>query len=272
MKKAQIFLALSWLVLNSAPLAAAPQRPFSRLDAYDENGWVKGFAHKRAEVQVPDPGEPVSAEEETGQDYGEPAEQPAGQLQDAPGQEEPTGQPAETPAQTPAEDAKESLLPPDFDAAKADRLAEIARRNNAGHFLGRCYEFVANFMEWGGIIKPWQWSWLGIGPWSAADFATWANAHPAAMRKHISMARIQTPEKTADLPVGGVVVYQRGACGFSSRHGHIEVVVSPDRLCSDGCQPAYQACFSNPGIRSRISVYVPVKNSAKEGSTAWPWQ
>jgi hypothetical protein len=119
-------------------------------------------------------------------------------------------------------------------------------------------------MEWSGIIKPWQWSWLGIGPWSAADFATWANANPAAMRKHISMARIKTPEKISDLPVGGIVVYQRGACGFSSRHGHIEVVVSPGRLCSDGCQPAYQECFGNPGIRSRISVYVPVKKERDE--------
>lgn len=256
MKKAQIFLALSWLVLNSSPLCAA------RLDAYDENGWVKGFAHKRAEVRVPDPGEPIAVETGTETD-GDIAGQPnTGDQAAGPAQADPAGE----------EPERESMLPDDFDAAKAAELADIARRNNAGRFFGRCYEFVANFMEWSGIIKPWQWSWLGIGPWSAADFATWANAHPAAMRKHISMARIQTPEKTADLPVGGVVVYQRGACGFSSRHGHIEVVVSPNRLCSDGCQPAYQACFSDPGIRSRISVYVPVVKAPKEDGLSWPWQ
>lgn len=156
-------------------------------------------------------------------------------------------------------DATQAVLSDDYDGEKAGRLARTALNNNAGYFSGRCYEFVANFMEWTGIIKPAQWDELGIGPNSAADFAAWANANPSALRKEISMARITTPEKVSDLPLGGIVVYERGACGFSGRHGHIEVVVGENQLCSDGCQSFDASCLEDPGTRARIHIYVPVK-------------
>ena len=152
-------------------------------------------------------------------------------------------------------------LPEDYDPEKAQLLASIALRNNIGYFSHRCYQFVANYMEWAGIIKPWQWSSLGISPVSPADFAAWADAKPVALRKQLSLVKMETPEKVADLPLGGIVVYQRGACGFSPKHGHIEVVVAPNKLCSDGCQTFMASCLSNPSVRSGISVYVPVKRA-----------
>jgi len=155
-----------------------------------------------------------------------------------------------------------SLLPAGYDLEKASLLARTARDNNLGYFAGRCYEFVANHMENAGVIRPSQWGQLGIGPDHAADFAEWANANPAAMREGLSLEKMETPEKVSDLPLGGIVVYERGACGFSRRSGHIEVVVGEDRLCSDGCESFEAACLEDPAVRSRIHVYVPVKTPA----------
>lgn len=169
----------------------------------------------------------------------------------------PPAEPEPLPA-APAQKAARSL-PGDYDAQKAALLASAALNNNLGYFAGRCYEFVANHMERAGVIRPSQWDELGIGPDHAADFAAWANANPAAMRAGLSLEKMETPEKVADLPLGGIVVYERGACGFSKRSGHIEVVVAENQLCSDGCESFEAACLEDPAVRSRIHVYVPVK-------------
>ena len=168
--------------------------------------------------------------------------------------------PAEVPS---GEQAKSpSPLPADYDAEKASLLARTARANNLGYFAGRCYEFVANHMENAGVIRPAQWDALGIGPDHAADFAEWANANPAALRAGLSLQKMETPEQVSGLPLGGIVVYERGACGFSRRSGHIEVVVGENELCSDGCESFEAACLQDPAVRARIHVYVPVKKPA----------
>lgn len=147
-----------------------------------------------------------------------------------------------------------------YDRQMALRLAGMARRHNRGYFSGWCYSYVADFMELSGIIRRPQWYSLGIGVAAAADFGAWANANPRTLRRSLRLSKIKTPSRTSDLPIGGIVVYPRGVCGFSSRSGHIEVVTAPNWLCSDGCQTMLSSCLSNPSVRSRISVFVPVKS------------
>ncbi len=243
-------IVFSALVLNAGPA-------FARASGdYSQDGWLNSFHVDREDKQPPAPAEPEPAlSESASPESTEPEAQTP--VEPEPGQEPAAAQPAQ-----PVRETEPGLLPEDYDLKKASLLARTALRNNIGYFSGKCYEFVANFMEWSSIIKGWQWSSLGIGPNHAADFAAWANANPVALRKQLSLVRMETPGKVADLPLGGIVVYQRGVCGFSKKAGHIEVVVAPNRLCSDGCQSFEASCLSNPSVRSRISVYVPVKKSA----------
>jgi hypothetical protein len=145
-----------------------------------------------------------------------------------------------------------------YNSETGARLAAAAASGNLGAFYGRCYEYVSKHMEAAGVIRPEQWDELGIGPNYAADFADWAVANPEPMRRELKLVKIPTPEDKLAIPVGSIIVYERGVCGFSSRAGHIEVVTRPDWACSDGCESLDQGCFSDPSVRSGIHVMVPV--------------
>ena len=248
MKNQIMKLTLFTLIINCSAA-------YARSSAYAENDWVNGFYFGQdAAAQRPLPGVPKPAAAEPAPTAKDTAAQLGGEL---------TFQPVARPSD-PAVEIPDDLKAgghPDYDEETALRLAGNAKRHSRGAFTGWCYSYVADAMEMTGIIRPGQWYSLGIGVDAAADFAAWANANPGNLRRALSLARLKTPENKAELPIGAIVVYSRGACGFSARSGHIEVVVTPNWLCSDGCQAAYQACFSDPGTRARISVYVPVKKA-----------
>lgn len=248
MKTLTILTILSTLTIGSSAA-------YARSSAYTESGWVQGFYYGRSGARdaVPQPGvpEPVAAETDAE------AQEPGSAAQLGP---ELTG-PAPAPQAVEAPEDLEAGLP-DYDEETALRLARNAKRSALGYFTGWCYSYVADAMEMTGIIRRAQWYSLGIGVNAAADFASWANRNPGTLRSALKLARIETPARASDLPMGAIVVYNRGVCGFSPRSGHIEVKVAPDLLCSDGCQPAYQACFASSGARAGISVYVPVKKEA----------
>lgn len=151
-----------------------------------------------------------------------------------------------------------SFIDYQYNAQAGARLAAAASSGNLGAFYGRCYEYVSYHMEAAGVIRPEQWDQLGIGPNYAADFADWAVANPEAMRRELKLVKMPTPEDRLAVPVGAIIVYERGVCGFSSRAGHIEVVTRPDWACSDGCENLDQGCFSDPAVREGIHVIVPV--------------
>jgi len=157
------------------------------------------------------------------------------------------------------EDGPKTFADYEYDAAMGARLGAAAARGNLGAFRGRCYEYVSYHMEAAGVIRPAQWDQLRIGPDYAADFADWAVANPAVMRRELKLVKIPTPSDKLEIPVGSIIVYERGACGFSGKAGHIEVITRPDWACSDGCQSLEQACFSSPAVRGRIHVMIPVK-------------
>lgn len=163
------------------------------------------------------------------------------------------------PAPSAAGDAPVTFADYEYDAATGARLAAAAAKGNLGAFYGKCYEYVSYHMEAAGVIRPAQWDQLGIGPEYAADFADWAVANPEVMRRELKLVRIPTPADKLAIPVGSIIVYERGACGFSKRAGHIEVVTRPDWACSDGCESLDQACFADPAVSARIRVMIPVK-------------
>lgn len=165
-----------------------------------------------------------------------------------------------SPAPSPAgEDGPKTFADYEYDAAAGGKLAAAAASGNLGAFHGKCYEYVSYHMEAAGVIRPEQWDQLGIGPDYAADFAEWAVANPAAMRRELKLVKIPTPSDKLEIPAGSIIVYERGACGFSRKAGHIEVVTRPDWACSDGCESLDQACFADPAVSARIHVMIPVK-------------
>lgn len=157
------------------------------------------------------------------------------------------------------EDGPKTFADYEYDVSAGTKLAAAAARGNLGAFRGRCYEYVSYHMEAAGVIRAAQWDQLRIGPDYAADFADWALANPAVMRRELKLVKISTPSDKLAIPVGSIIVYERGVCGFSKRAGHIEVVTRADWACSDGCQSLEQACFSSPAVRGRIHVMIPVK-------------
>lgn len=149
-------------------------------------------------------------------------------------------------------------LPADLDYEMARRLAAEAQKIQIGRFTGRCYEYTGIAIENVGLIPkgPDAWRSLGIPVTSAADFVQVEKSNAAS-----KFARLRL-NSWACLPVGAIVVWDRGVCGFNATHGHIEVVVSRSpvypsetRLCSDGCQTLQTSCSINSGV----AIYMPRK-------------
>ncbi|OGR79344.1 MAG: hypothetical protein A2X32_10445 [Elusimicrobia bacterium GWC2_64_44] len=157
------------------------------------------------------------------------------------------------------EKAPKTFADHEYDAAAGAALGAAAAKGNLGAFYGKCYEYVSYHMEAAGVIRPEQWEQLKIGPDFAYEFADWAVANPEAMRRELKLVKLPTPADKLAVPVGAIIVYERGACGFSKRAGHIEVVTKADWACSDGCESLDQACFEDPSVSARIHVLIPVK-------------
>lgn len=238
------------MTLTLLSLTISCSAAYARSSNYDENGFVIGFAHKAAAAELV-PAAPVPEPV-----IDEPAVEPADE--DTAGQLGSTELTLPPQPQLQAGPEEPKAAPADYDEATALRLARNSKRHSIGTFIGRCYSYVADAMEMTGLIRRDQWYSLGIGVNAAADFAAWANRNPGTLRSQIKLAKMETPAKASDLPMGAIVVYNRGVCGFSGRSGHIEVKVAPNLLCSDGCQPAYQECFGSAAARAGISVFVPV--------------
>lgn len=127
--------------------------------------------------------------------------------------------------------AQQALGPSDYDKTKADNLGNKARAGAPGTFR-YCYRYVKRHLAAAGFRLPPELSSLEFGN-HAADFIRFASAKADKLRTmglgHVSIARGET------YPLGTMVVYPRGACGYSPRSGHIEIVcdASGTRACSD---------------------------------------
>lgn len=139
----------------------------------------------------------------------------------------------------------------DYDKAKADRLGNTARSGAGARSQSRCYRFVKNHLTNAGFRVPPAIN-GGSHTMSAAMFEEWADRNPNDLQtmglKRVTLAANEKP------PMGAVVVWGRGECGFSKKHGHIEVVCAADgsRACSDFNGRLRSGPNCNPAI------YVPI--------------
>jgi hypothetical protein len=149
-----------------------------------------------------------------------------------------------------------------LDWNKAKELAHDVWENAKG-FTGYCYAAVKDSLD---TILPKGWR-SQVGPSSAYQFANSLNQNPKLFDK-LKLRKID-PKTLPDnkFPVGAIIVYGRGMCGFSAEHGHIEIVVSvdPPKACSDGCEgiPAGRLqCIEKYSTKGWVNVYEPVRSLA----------
>ena len=54
-----------------------------------------------------------------------------------------------------------------------------------------------------------------------------------SLRRNSNFSEISASTSLSDLPPGAVIVYNRGAQGYSSEHGHVEIITKDGRAVSD---------------------------------------
>lgn len=140
-----------------------------------------------------------------------------------------------------------------YDVGLANRLANAANtvsKKKVTEEYNPCWARVWEAMKWtyGNHIEN-----TSVGRPHAYDFAKWAN--PDSRRLYDTFKLKKKSFVGSEIPVGSVVVWKPGSCGYSRSAGHIEVVVSPGRACSFYCGPICTSAVPE--------VYVPVKKQLK---------
>ena len=120
--------------------------------------------------------------------------------------------------------------PAAYDAVLGSQLAKAAYAGSAGYSMSMCYQYV-----WAALrsVLGWQIESLPIPATSAYQFGEWIINNPGWARDALHLERIYTPAYWA--PEGSVIVWPRGACGYSYYHGHIEIALGDGTACSDFC-------------------------------------
>ena len=120
------------------------------------------------------------------------------------------------------------------------------------------HKFTRYHPCWGRVWKALKWTFgnqienLPIGSRHAYDFARWANPNVQGLLQNFKLKKMSV--SGSDIPVGSVVVWKPGQCGYSATAGHIEIVVSPGKACSFYCGAICTSAVPE--------VYVPVKRQA----------
>ena len=112
---------------------------------------------------------------------------------------------------------------------------------------GLCYRYVKDHIEQAGI--PIRTYIPDAYELSAYKFAVWAKSDPAGLAAaHFAPSSVGLDA----LPLGAVLVWRAGQCGYSAEHGHIEINIGGGRACSDFCGHIRRDC-------GMPSVFVPTK-------------
>ena len=124
-----------------------------------------------------------------------------------------------------------------------NRLSSVARRMDGSSSQGRCYRYVKTHVA----------SALGVGLSSvqtmlgaryrlgAYDFARWVEANPGGRASAAGFVESNNISLDA-LPLGAILVWRPGQCGYHPTYGHIEVNVGRGRACSDFCGRIRRTC------------------------------
>lgn len=138
-----------------------------------------------------------------------------------------------------------------YDGKLGSKLASVARTVDGDGSQGLCYRYVKNHIEGAGIpIRNYI---PDAYEASAYKFAVWAKADPAGL------AAAGFAKSTAGLdglPLGAILVWRAGQCGYSAEHGHIEITIGGGRACSDFCGRIKRDC-------GMPDVFVPVQRDCK---------
>lgn len=133
----------------------------------------------------------------------------------------------------------------------ASRIASEARSVDGQGSQHRCYHYVKQHIEDAGYMNasriPSQYQ------ESAYMFAVWARNKSSDFAA-AGWAKSSAP--LSSIPVGSVIVWRPGQCGYSSQHGHIEIAIGGGRACSDFCGRIKTGC-------GMPEVFVPSKGSCR---------
>ncbi len=130
----------------------------------------------------------------------------------------------------------ESLKDVNFDSTAANRLAQNVLSHASGSSKGACAEYVSNAIQNSGIPVTRGHAYQMIN-----------NLKANKNFKEINVSK----SELASLPAGCILVYPRGAAGYSSQYGHIEITLGNGTAASDFVN-------KNPKYSDQMRVFVPV--------------
>lgn len=137
-----------------------------------------------------------------------------------------------------------------YDPTVASRMAAAASKREGHPSQHLCYAYVKDALASAGVdvasdIAPYKYA------VSAYEFAKWANENPKELAA-AGLAKIDIGNGAP--PKGAILVWGRGVCGYSQKHGHIEIVENDDgsRACSDFCGRVRHGC-------GKPTVFIPIK-------------
>ena len=135
-------------------------------------------------------------------------------------------------------------------------LAQSALNGSQGYSAGRCYEFV-----WGALrrVIGYKIEDTAVPETSAYQFGDWADRNPNDLARVFQLKKSSVYPENA--PLGSVIVWNPGQCGYNATHGHIEIAVGGGRACSDFCGQIKTTC-------AMPRVYVPSTSSSLSFSSA----
>lgn len=125
------------------------------------------------------------------------------------------------------------------DLSAGSHLASVVKANEIG-FTGYCYSYVKSAMQTAGIVDRQTIAGTGDGG-RAAQFNNFVHDKPYLLKRKL----LRIPSPSWPLPIGTIVVWSPGACFYSAKSGHIEIVthIKPPQACSDGCETFQTACL-----------------------------
>lgn len=123
-----------------------------------------------------------------------------------------------------------------YNQQKAQQIASNALTRAGSHSTKQCAKYVNDAMEYAGLDFSRGHAYQMID-----------NLRNSKDFKEVSI----TKDQLASLPAGCILVYPRGAAGYSSEYGHIEITLGDGRAASDFVN-------SNPKYSNQMKVFVPV--------------
>ena len=130
-----------------------------------------------------------------------------------------------------------SLKEAGYNKDLAEKLTKSVLSHVESHSTGNCSKYVSDAMARVGVVG------------TRGD--AWLLRDSLRRNPHFKEVDLNSVDVTK-LPAGCILVYQRGAAGYSSDAGHVEITLGNGKAASD---------FVNDNIRksSNMNVFVPVK-------------